>query len=283
MEGPDTGHRDGGPSGRKVAAEGGRPLLELTTQFENENTLVRPIEGQWRLNLYRSASEAGGSFRPAPRRNQRANRGIRGEATDPERSLEMAARRAGSRLRRYVVSNRLNRLGTLTYKESCEDQRQVRKDIGEFFRKLNSDMGRPFPYLWVPEWHKQHGLHVHFVVGRYIPRAKIEDSWGRGFVHIKLLGNVPIGQGLLGESRLAAVYLTKYVSKGLDADREFNLRRFDAARGYTPKPEVITGTSLEEVVEESCRRMNGRPSYEWRSRDQEGWIGPNAVWMSWDH
>ena len=245
--------------------------------------MCNPIEGEWRLKLYRGASEAGGSFRQAPRRSSSPNRGTRGEAENPVRSAELASRRAASQLRRFVVSNRLNRLGTLTYAVSCEDQRQVRRDVGEFFRSLHAEIEKPFPYLWVPEWHpKGHGLHLHFAVGKYIPRSKIVAAWGRGWVHIKLLDQVPIGQGSLGEARRAAIYLGKYLRKGFEEKREFNLRRFDAARGYAPKSEIIVARSAEEVKAEACRRMGGLPSYEWRSRDQEGWIGPNAMWLTWD-
>lgn len=64
------------------------------------------------------------------------------------------------------------------------------------------------------EWHKSgHGLHAHFAVGRYIGRRKIEQAWGRGFVHIKLLGDLPVESTSLHEARLAARYLSKYVSK----------------------------------------------------------------------
>lgn len=245
--------------------------------------LDRPIEGGWRLKLYRDASEASGSFHQAPRSSASANRGVRGEAVDPERSAAMAARRAGSRLRRYVVANRLNRLGTLTYAEACFDERQVRKDIGSFFRSLRNEVQKPLPYLWVPEWHpKGHGLHLHFVVGRYVPRSQINNAWGHGFVHIKLLGQVPMGQGSLGESRLAANYIGKYLRKGFDEQRAFNLRRFDSARGFLPKHELIVGRSSEEVTAYASERMGATPSYVWRSRDHDGWIGPNAMWMTWD-
>jgi hypothetical protein len=284
FEEPISGRADHDPNaGDPATAEGGRSLLELTTQFVSKDPIWNPIEGEWRLKLYKGASEAGGSFQQAPRRNRSSNRGIRGEAENPARSAEMASRRAASRLRRYVVANRLNRLGTLTYAVSCEDQRQVRKDVGEFFRSLHAETEKPFPYLWVPEWHpKGHGLHLHFAVGKYIPRSKIVAAWGRGWVHIKLLDQVPIGQGSLGEARRAAIYLGKYLRKGFEEKREFNLRRFDAARGYAPKSELIVARSAEEVKAEACRRMGGLPSYEWRSRDQEGWIGPNAMWLTWD-
>ena len=55
-------------------------------------------------------------------------------------------------------------------------------------------LGRPLAYLWTAEWHKTgHGLHVHFAIGEYIRRSLIEQSWAHGFVHIKLLGDLPVG------------------------------------------------------------------------------------------
>lgn len=83
--------------------------------------------------------------------------------------------------------------------------------MGGFFRELRAGLGHPaLPYLWSAEWHKSdHGLHVHFAVGRFVPRHLIEGAWGRGFVHIKLLGDLPVGSGSLEEARKAAGYLSK--------------------------------------------------------------------------
>ena len=60
------------------------------------------------------------------------------------------------------------------------------------------------------------GLHGHFAVGRYVPHTLIREAWGRGHVHIKLLGDLPAGSGALEEARLAARYLAPYASKPLD-------------------------------------------------------------------
>ena len=100
--------------------------------------------------------------------------------------------------------NRLNRFGTLTYDGAgCHDPKQVKADVAEFWRELRlSARGRRFPYLWTTEWHKtDHYLHVHFVVGRYIKRSLIGAAWGwgtipgRGFPHITLIGDLPVGSG----------------------------------------------------------------------------------------
>ena len=41
------------------------------------------------------------------------------------------------------------------------------------------------------------GLHVHFAVGRYVSHHLIRDVWGRGRIHIKLIGDLPVGSGAL--------------------------------------------------------------------------------------
>ncbi|HEX3004527.1 MAG TPA: hypothetical protein VHO27_09955 [Angustibacter sp.] len=87
--------------------------------------------------------------------------------------------------------------------------------MGAFFRNLRSGLGCDrLAYVWVPELHKDGThFHVHFAVGQYVPRGLISAAWGRGFVHIKLLGDLPVGSTSLGEARVAARYLSKYVTK----------------------------------------------------------------------
>jgi hypothetical protein len=186
-------------------------------------------------------------------------------------------------VRRYCAANRLNRLGTLTYRgEGCHDPAAIRQDVGAFFRRLRSGVGEPFPYLWVPEWHKSgHGLHVHFAVGRFIGVRSIEAAWGHGFVHIKLLGDLPTGSGSLGEARLASRYLSKYVGKDLGAGEAAGLHRYEVAEGFQPRSITLDGSTSDEVLDWAGSVMGEEPARVWRSRDQEGWSGPPAVWASW--
>src|SRR5438105_1846283 len=145
--------------------------------------------GGWTLNLYPQAGEGGGCLSGARRTEPSGNR------PEPGRSASEAGRRARGKIRRYCAANGLNRLGTLTYAgEGCHDPRAVRADVGAFFKELRAGTGREaIPYVWVPQLHPGgHGWHVHFGVGRFVPRGVIERAWGRGFVHIKLLGNLPV-------------------------------------------------------------------------------------------
>lgn len=212
---------------------------------------------------------------------------VGGPAADPERAAVEAGRRARARLRRYCAANRLNRLGTLTYgPPRCTDPRQVRQHVGLFFRNLREQVGEPFPYAWVPELHKDGvHFHVHFAAGRYIPRQDLIAAWGRGFVHIKLLGDLPVGSGPWGEARKAAGYLSKYVAKTFldeqSGHRPRGLHRFDVAQGFRPEALRLHGDTAVDVIAQASDVMGGAPATFWSSDDVEGWQGPPALWIQW--
>ena len=234
----------------------------------------------WSLSLYPEAAEAGGCWTVPGARAEASGR------SRPERAAEEAARRARTKVRRYGVATRLNRLGTLTYAgEGCHDPIQLRADVGRFFKGLRPALaGEAVPYMWVPEWHASgHGLHVHFAVGRYVPQTVIRDSWGRGFVHIKLLGDLPVGSGNLAEARLAAGYLCKYIGKGLDDERRgCGLHRYEVAQGFQPDKINCYGPTEDEVIRQASEYMGSEPAKIWRSSAAEGWHGPPACWVAWN-
>ena len=170
----------------------------------------------WRLSVYPEAGEAGGSVHSVGLLQQTA----RGGYLPGGGSAEVAHRRARGKLRRYCAANRLNRLGTLTYAgRGCHDPKRLRQDVARFFRRLRERTGRDLPYAWVPEWHPGgHGLHVHFVVGRYfVHYGAIREAWGHGFIDIRHLSDLPVGSGVRGEARLAARYLSEVPRQGLRA------------------------------------------------------------------
>lgn len=246
------------------------------------SVLGRPDAG-WSLTVYPGAREAGGGFTPSYRPSHGV--GVRGQAADPERARQEAGRRARGKVRRYGVANELNRFGTLTYRGAgCHDPRQVRADVGDFFRTLRAATGgKPFPYVWVPEWHKSgHGLHAHFVVGAYIRQGIIRDAWGRGFVSIKLIGDLGVGSGRVGEARKAAGYISKYVTKSFgESDRPAGLHRYDLAQGFQPAFTRVTGRSADDVMGQASERFGSVPSYRWSSAEVPNWRGGVAIWAQW--
>lgn len=230
--------------------------------------------------MYPQAGEAGGSFRYS-----RPPRALSGGLADPERSRLEAARRARAKVRRYAAANRLNRLGTLTYAgEGNHDPAQLRLDVGDFFRKLRGGLGgEPLPYVWVPEWHKTgHGQHVHFAVGQYVPRGEIAQAWGRGFVHVKLLGDLPVGSGTVAQARKAAGYLSKYVTKDFDVRPRGARHRYALAHGFAPAFTRLHGRTAQDVLDQAAALMGDvEPETVWSSEQTVDWQGPPAVWAQW--
>ncbi|HYA45110.1 MAG TPA: hypothetical protein VED59_05865 [Acidimicrobiales bacterium] len=242
----------------------------------------------WQFVLYPEAGEGGGS-----RHVVCSESGSDWPPLDPEeaarRSGEEAQRRARGKVRRYCAANRLNRLGTLTYAGAgCHDPAEVRTDVGEFMRALRRRVGQRFAYLWVPEWHPGgHGLHLHFAVGQFIRRRDIESAWGRGFISIKLLGDLPTGSGALAEGRVAGRYLGKYLGKGWDSEEDawratVGAHRYEVAEGFQPREIDLGGETDLEVLGWAEDLMSGPPARTWYSNETDGWHGPPAVWASWD-
>ena len=238
------------------------------------------VESLWALSLYPEAGEGGGCL--WTRRSVVPT----GKRPNAERAAEEAGRRARAKIRRYAAANKLNRLGTLTYAGAgCHEPLQLREHLASFFRELRDglEVGR-FPYVWVPQWHPGgHGLHAHFAVGRFVPRRLIEQAWGHGFVHIKLLDGLPVGSGALAESRMAARYLARYVGRDLDDERRLTgLHRYEVAQGFQPAKIECYGASAEDVIERASGYMGSAPERVWLSSSVEGWRGPPACWAQWN-
>jgi hypothetical protein len=137
------------------------------------------------------------------------------------------------------------------------------------------------PYLWVPELHADgERYHVHLAVGRYVHYRLMRQVWPHGFVHIKRLSDLPFGSGTLGEARLAARYLAKYVGKALDAGPA-GLHRYEVAQGFQPRAHRLVGASLDEVLAQAAAIMGREPDLVWDSASDASWDGPHSVWASW--
>ncbi len=165
------------------------------------------------------------------------------------------------------------------------DPARVRQHAGQFFRDLREGLGgRPPPYVWVPELHKDGvHFHLHYAVNQFVPRRVIGSAWTRGIYDIRLISDLPVGSGLVEEARVAARYLSKYVSKAFTdrAARPPGMHRYDVARGFQPRTRLLTGRSREEVLDQACSALGGHPSWVWLSDEQEEWAGPPAVWAQW--
>ncbi|MCL3838501.1 rolling circle replication-associated protein [Aeromicrobium duanguangcaii] len=232
------------------------------------------------MSLYESAREAVCQFQPSLRR---ARSWVpAGSAADPARARAEAARRAATKSRRYCAANGLDRLWTLTYRGAgCHDTEQLREDVGRFFRALRAELGgKPFPYLWVPEWHRDHGLHVHFGMGAFVHRSKVRRAWQHGFEYPKRL-TVPHGGDEFAARRQAARYLSKYVAKTFASEHDFGRHRYEVAQGFQPVPTLLSGSNEWDLLRGACDVMGRAPVSSWSSDDQPDWQAPPTRTFLW--
>jgi len=236
------------------------------------------------LSVCPAAGEAGGVWRAVQAKERTGTHLASGGERDGEHSFEVAAQRARGQIRRYAVANRLNRLGTLTYGPPfCRDPLQLRRDVGSFWVQLRGALGgKAFPYLWVPELHKdRERWHVQFLVGKWIARSAIKSAWDHGFVHIKLLGDLPARSSAAAEARIGAKYTSKYVVKDLQALG--GLHRYEVAQGFQPERFPFTARSDDEALHILVRDWfdGEEPETIWRSREKEQHDGPPMLWTQW--
>lgn len=227
----------------------------------SDSKLFKP-DADWRLLLFPDAAEASCVFRPS----LRAPRSYvpPGYAADPERARAEAARRARTKLRRYVVANRLDKFGTLTYAGTgCQDPRQARADVAVFMRELRAALGgKPLPYVWVPEWHKtDHGVHLHFALGRYVRYTLIRSVWTHGTnISIKRITGMRHGASEFEGARIAAGYLSKYLAKTFDSPELGGLHRYEVAQGFQPKSIEFIGCHEGQALDAASEFMGSIPS-----------------------
>ncbi len=119
-------------------------------------------------------------------------------------------------------------------------------------------------------------------MGRFIKWSLIEEAWGHGYVHIKLLGDLPVGSGRLAEARLRpGTWASTWRSRSR-MPRIPRRHRYDVAQGFQPERVQVWGRSAVDVVEQASALFGGAlPERSWNSAEQEGWQGPPAVWVQW--
>jgi hypothetical protein len=248
--------------------------------------------GQWLVTQYPEAAEASIVFhRP---RDEDQEIPAAGEATDPERSMLEAARRAATKIRRYATSNECDRLWSLTYDDDHlpESMGDVWSLHAEAFReRLFDAVGERFPLVLVPERGGKSGrLHLHALTNRFLPKRLVEAAWGKGFVDGRRLmawrdieNGAVINTRAMGRRercRAAASYLAGYVKKGFIADHEFGRHRYSTSRGFAPMSRQARFQTTAGARSWCLLTMPGRLSSSWSSQDVETWQGP-PVWLGY--
>jgi hypothetical protein len=305
----------------------------LSPQLDGGTQLVTGIVG---LNWWPSAGEAVAYLAMAPRESdpeadeqRRADRELL-EVLDPELAARMqadrdaengarAARRAKSRLRRYVVANGLTRMFTLTFRPSMQwevvsdwwsgggspdsaeavhesDSTGACKLCGRphgplgvglamrraatWIRRLRRYLGlsEAFPYVLVPEFHKDGHLHLHVLVRLFIDAELLELSWGYGFVDAGSAKKFT-GSGAREAARKAARYANKYVSKGF-AEGVPGRHRYEVGQGFQPSLVKRSGYRTLEAAVSFVEDHGQEVSFAVHSDGLEDYDGPPFLWVA---
>jgi hypothetical protein len=249
--------------------------------------------GYWRLRLYPDAGEAVATFQSAAGASSFGSAGGSGAlaaaaepdgspvADDNEPPDGSAERRARRRVRLYCASNRLTYLWTLTYSgDGQRNPRAVRDDVHKFFQGLRLVIGRPYPYLWVTEWHPGgHGLHVHFALGEYVPHQLVVRTWGRGeIVWVRGPRKELDDEGARKAGRRIAGYVAKYLTKDPSAPRGWH--RYEVAQNFQPSVRELTAETAEEAVRLADAALGDGATW-WDSADDASWPWTHTLAGRW--
>jgi hypothetical protein len=220
------------------------------------------------------------------------------EKSEEDLSLlwQVANGRAGSRSRRYFVTNRLRYMWVLTFARSRTDRQEVMAEVGVFARRLRMlHDGKAFPYWYSPELHPGgHGWHVNFFIASRVEHAKIEELWGRRFVWVtdfatSLKGpkGEPLGvtRGPREGLRRAAHYGCKYAQKDWSPEHvEAQNHRYEVAQGFAPVSESISiewAAEGEGLVAELVPPGEWHNVARWNSSDDPDWDRPHVETWRW--
>jgi len=241
--------------------------------------------------VYPQARESVITFRPsrAPQViGRRCSREPDGEPDGPPgaASTDRAVRRAKVTVRRYCKANGIDRLMTLTYAPPfCTDPKVLRHDVGRFVRRLRVTLGhRRFPYVWVPELHKDGTrLHAHIGLARYVKKADLQACWPHGFVDARRLrAKSTKAVSSVEHAGRAAHYLSKYVGKAFSSGAAVGAHRYEVGQGFQPRRDRIVLPSEHAARMWAIGQMGGEvPSMEWSSYESPDWVGPDCRVMFW--
>lgn len=198
--------------------------------------------------------------------------------------VELAEAVDGSSAGEFCAANNIDRLATLTFAPPfCTDPHDLRCHLSRFIRRKRAADGPPFPYLWVPELHKDGvRFHAHVGLAEYIKKDRLAELWGHGFVDIRLIR----ARGANSKSehtRKAARYLSKYIGKTFDRDDVFGRHRYERAQGFNPRTVEYIGRTRDEAIAFAVEQLGGRlPSFVWSSDQVEDWKGSPTEVAFWE-
>lgn len=199
--------------------------------------------------VWPSALEASATPQIRSPQSHRTAPGVAGEQSGD--AARVAASRATSSIRRFIVGNDLDALLTVTLdSDDCVARPKVL--LKNALRQARRAHGLAFPYVWVPErGHKTGRVHVHLVTRMSIGQC-LAELWPRGRTRIDPVETVE------GRRNLAT-----YLAKDFESPVPGFPSRYSPSRGFGIEAIEITAGSPHEFIERAGAVLGGsRPNYE---------------------
>ena len=148
-------------------------------------------------------------------------------------------KRARQKVRRTINANpQLNKFLTLTYAENMTDIDRSRKELDNFFKRLNRQFPR-FAYVCVIEFQKRGAVHFHLLCNLpFVDVKALAEVWGHGFIKLNRIDNVDN----------VGAYVTKYMTKENMDERLIGYRSYSMSRGLNQPQEYTTEEEIEEAL-----------------------------------
>jgi len=280
----------------RAIAEGGRSLLDIRTQLvDSTGPLIR--DSGLKFVYWPGCAEATVCYiAPGSRLERQLGRARPKSEEDAALLWQVANGRAGSRSRRYFVTNRLRYMWVLTFAQSRTDRRAVMAVVAVFARRLRTlHGGAAFPYWYSPELHPGgHGWHVNFFIATRVEHADVESLWGQGFVWVTDFASSlkgPKGEPLRVTRnpreglRRAAHYGCKYAQKDWSPEHVGRQsHRYEVAQGFAPVSESVWiewAAEGEGLVAELVPPDEWHNVQRWNSSDDPEWKRPHVETWRW--
>jgi hypothetical protein len=199
--------------------------------------------------VWPSALEASATPQLRSPQSHRSTPGVPGEQSGD--AARVAASRATSLIRRFIVGNDLDALLTVTLdSDGCVARTKVL--LKNALRQARRAQDLAFPYVWVPERANKTGrLHVHLVT-RMLSAQRLAEFWQLGMTRLDLVDTV--------EDRRA---LATYLAKDFESLVPGFQSRYSPSRGFGIEAIEITAASPREFIERAGAVLGwGLPNYE---------------------
>lgn len=160
---------------------------------------------------------------------------------------EANCRRARNELRRTILANFDNgsKFVTLTFAENLTDVNQANAQFKRFIQRMRRRHG-DFKYAAVIEFQERGAVHYHMISDLpYIPKPKLADIWGHGFVRINEISHVDN----------VGAYITAYMTKDNLDDRLRGKKAYMTSKNLL-RPITLQGMDAQEIIDQYADKKN---------------------------